>query len=285
MFFMKKKTASTEEPIVADDIHNVKPVRNPKPIKVVVVWSAFVLVIAGSLGTAGYFYHAYKSISNAAADEVANVSKSVGTIYAVPTDETPTLATVSDKQKLSNEKFFAKAENGDKVLIYTKAGQAILYRPSAGKIINVAPVNMTDQSTAPAATDQATPTVAGAETAAQPATDQAAAPVAAQAQAPAPAVAPAERAKVALYNGTTKVGLTAAFQGTVTGAFPTADVTVKESASLKNYDKTIVVDVTGKQSALAAEMAAKYGTTAAVIPAGETKPDADILIILGKDRM
>src|SRR5690606_6913224 len=54
----------------------------------------------------------------------------------------PTLATVLDKEKLQDQEFFKNAENGDKMLIYTKAQKAYLFRPSSGIIINVAPVNL-----------------------------------------------------------------------------------------------------------------------------------------------
>lgn len=50
-------------------------------------------------------------------------------------DETPTIATVSDITKLQGQPFFAKAQNGDKVYVYSNAKKAILYRPSENKII------------------------------------------------------------------------------------------------------------------------------------------------------
>jgi hypothetical protein len=78
----------------------------------------------------------------AARKEVQELAEKVGKLMVVPTNETPTLATVSDASKLKNQAFFTKAQNGDKVLIYTQAKRAILYRPSTNKIIEVAPVNL-----------------------------------------------------------------------------------------------------------------------------------------------
>lgn len=68
----------------------------------------------------------------------------VGALVDLPTGEEPTVATVSDASKLKDQAFFELAQNGDKVLIYTKAKKAYLYRPSTDKIINIAPVNIGD---------------------------------------------------------------------------------------------------------------------------------------------
>lgn len=64
----------------------------------------------------------------------------IGKLIELPADETPTIALVSDVDKLQNQAFFAKAQNGDQVLIYTKAKKVILYRPSINKLIEVAPL-------------------------------------------------------------------------------------------------------------------------------------------------
>ena len=65
----------------------------------------------------------------------------------LPQGESPTLATVTDKDKLSSEPFFRQAQNGDKVLIYTQAARAILYRPSTKKIIDVTTLAVHDPVT------------------------------------------------------------------------------------------------------------------------------------------
>lgn len=65
----------------------------------------------------------------------------VGNLMKLPAGETPTVAAVSDAAAAKQQSpFFANAANGDKVLLYVKAGEAILYRPSTNKIILVAPL-------------------------------------------------------------------------------------------------------------------------------------------------
>lgn len=66
----------------------------------------------------------------------------VGQLVDLPQGETPTIATVNDASKLKNQAFFATAKDGDKVLIYSKAGKAVLYRPSTNRIIDYSTVNL-----------------------------------------------------------------------------------------------------------------------------------------------
>lgn len=55
-------------------------------------------------------------------------------------DEAPTVAVVSDLEKLKGQLFFARAHEGDIVLMYPKAQKAVLYNPTLNKIIEVAPI-------------------------------------------------------------------------------------------------------------------------------------------------
>jgi hypothetical protein len=72
----------------------------------------------------------------------------VSQLYAVPGDEQPTVAQVQDKEKLKDQSFFSKAENGDYILIYTNNKLALLYREKEDKLINVGPVSISDQNSA-----------------------------------------------------------------------------------------------------------------------------------------
>lgn len=75
-------------------------------------------------------------------NEAEDLKKEVGNLMELPADELPTIATVVDSEKVKEQDFFKNAANGDKVLLFAKDGKAILYRPTASKIIEVAPINL-----------------------------------------------------------------------------------------------------------------------------------------------
>jgi len=108
-----------------------------------------IVVILAALGGVGYLYWLYTdakaTASNPQAAATAALQETltrVGKLMVLPNDETPTLATVTDAEKLKTQAFFAKAGNGDKVLIYTKNRLAILYDPESNKILAVGTVNI-----------------------------------------------------------------------------------------------------------------------------------------------
>ncbi len=111
------------------------------------------LLVALSLG--GYFYyklHKLEENSNTVAQkEAKDLLSQVAKIYLIPTGEEPTVATVSDPLKLRDQAFFANAQKDDKVLMFSTAGKAVLYRPSINKIIETAPFNISkkDEATPP----------------------------------------------------------------------------------------------------------------------------------------
>lgn len=217
------------------------------------------LVIA--VGAAGYFYYQSKHAAQIAdSKEIEDLTKTIGQFVELPADETPTLATVTDREKLADQTFFLKAENGDKVLIYSNSGKAILYRPSTKKIVDMTSVNINQPTPnaepAPQNTPESTPAEAGE-------------------------VSTEAKVTVALYNGGTKVGVTDAAEKQINAGLPEAQVTLKEKAIKSDYVGTVVVDISGsnqdKASALATLLGAKVGS----LPAGEATPQADIAVIIG----
>lgn len=101
-----------------------------------------VLVLVGAVGTSIYFYRkANTNPQEDAVKDLANTIKLVGKHIVLPTGESPTMATVSDPEKLKDQPFFANAKKGDKVLIYSESRKAILYNPETDRVVEVAPIN------------------------------------------------------------------------------------------------------------------------------------------------
>lgn len=110
------------------------------------------LLIIVLLGAGGFFAVGYlrsnvtisqlQQVAAKSPDAEANeLINKLSKHMALP-NEKPTIATVEDTKKLSDQTFFKNAHEGDKVLMYTKAKKAILYRSSEDKVIEVAYLNI-----------------------------------------------------------------------------------------------------------------------------------------------
>lgn len=260
-----KKTARTEEFFAkTDEIARNKKKKFAKIILIAVIFT----LVAGSLGTAGYFYHKYKKAmsGNAAKEENNFYIDEIKKFMLLPEDEEPTLATVSDREKLQNQPFFAKAENGDKVLIYTNAKKAILFRPSINKIIEVTSFTggLQEESSSPVTEEN------------PPAQEI---PLAAAESSPEAEVQKTP-ARVAVYNGASIKGLAAALAEKISAIAGTE--IIQKTNTTGNYAKTIVIDLTGENEMMAEKISETLGAEIVTLPAGEIKPEADILVIGGK---
>lgn len=257
--------------------------------KKTLVSALVVVAIVLSLGAAAYFYNEYRQATKQMTPEgeLEAVVSALSEIVELPMGETPSLATVTDKEKLTGQAFFEKAANGDKVLLYQTAERAFLYRPSTGKLINVTTLNVqngvpateepvaetpTQSAIAPAVTPSATTEgEAGESQAEQVKTETSQETVESKVS-----------STIALYNGSAKVGVTQKLEDKIVAEFPEAQVTMKEKAAKSDYVGTQVIDLSGKQSEFAGKLATFVGgTVAAALPEGETNPGTDILVIVG----
>lgn len=214
------------------------------------------MVMVGALGYGAYrFMQLSSEISrlkaspqaaqDAAKSEIKKLVEQVSKLIAVPQDEAPTVATVSDSEKLKVNPFFSDAKNGDKVLIFTGAKKAILYRPDENKIIEVGPLTI---GTASATTKE-------------------------------------DPVRFVLYNGTNVTGFTKTYETTLKELVKAATVTDRDNAAKRNYATSMLIDLTGTHRAVAADVAKTLDLEVSSLPAGETKPTgADFLIILGEDK-
>jgi hypothetical protein len=80
--------------------------------------------------------------------EVAVLLAKVGKLIVLPTNEEPTVATITDAASLKKEQqFYADAVDGNKVLVYMQAKKAIIYDEQKNLIINVGPIFVSDSAT------------------------------------------------------------------------------------------------------------------------------------------
>ena len=230
----------------------------------VIVFSLLLCLFAGA---AGYFYYKYKQATRTVdiKEEIAQLVETIGAVMELPSDETPTLATVTDREKLTDQPFIRKSENGDKVLIYTNAGRAILYRPSVGKIVDVTAINIQDDPVARTETPTEEMKTVSEESA------------------PVQEVTANEPAKVVFLNGSTKVGVTQVAEEKLLSAFPEGVVVAgKEKASKSTYQGIIIADVSGRVSTQVGEIATVLGGVISALPSEELIPgEADIVVIIG----
>lgn len=112
-------------------------------------WLLVAIVLLLAAVPSYYFYNKSKEAEKRLNDPntsnkqvIDEVVKKAGHHILLPSGEQPTLATVSDASKVKGQPFFLNAQNGDKVLVYTQARKAYLYRPGQDIIIEVAPLSI-----------------------------------------------------------------------------------------------------------------------------------------------
>ncbi len=213
----------------------------------------FIVITAavGGLGYSAYYYYAqYQNILQnpqlLSEKESEHLLTQVGKLIYLSETEKPTIYSIVDKDKLNKDQpFLAKAENGDRMIVYIQDRKAILFRPSLGKIVDVAPVNFQDE----AATGSAKSTA---------------------------------MIKVAFYNGSIEPTSGDSLSKELTTKAKNVVISENRPASRSDYASTLVVDLAGKDQVTAGQIAALLGGQVGSFPDGETKPvDANFLVITG----
>ena len=79
--------------------------------------------------------------------EIEQLEKAIGQFLLLPKDETPTLITLTQTELdlVRGQAFFVNALIGDQVLIYQNNSKAVLWRPTAKKIIEASIIDLSSQ--------------------------------------------------------------------------------------------------------------------------------------------
>lgn len=212
-----------------------------------------------------YKYDGAETVANNFAGNGAADNKNVGEIAIheidLPQNENPTIATVIDGDKFGAKHFFSKAKGGDKVLIYTQANLAILYRPATHKIVESISLIQADKNVGMNFSISAVEKVLADENSSENETSS---------------KAPKEFS-VAVYNGSKIKGLAASLADRL--ARIDGIKIVKKTNATGDFEKNLVIDLTGQNAESAKMIAQAINGEVAQLPAGEAVPKADILVI------
>jgi len=137
-------------------------------------------------------------------EEERSLVAQIGKIIDLPEDEEPTVATVTDPGQLSNQQFFNKAIEGDKLIVYENSGKAILYRPSENRVVEVGSINKNEQQEV-VNLDVGSPV------------------------------------RFVILNGTGIAGLTSKMEDSLKQIIPEAEVVSKSNAARSSYKETLLV--------------------------------------------
>lgn len=258
------------------EIPRLKPVTDHTMHKIesyILKYNLIPTLIVGCLAgllLAGYLFYQFSRpyLFNSAAtktvlnkEEMKNLVEEIGKIAKLPQREDPSVATVTDINKLKDQPVFADSKNGDRVLLYTNAQKVVIYDPISRKIVNIAPLTAGARAVSNTIVPSSVPTAT-------------------------PAASVQNQAKIVLRNGTSVTGLASKIETDIKKVFPKANIVSKDNALKENYEKTIVVILNDSANDAAINLAKALNGSIAALPQGESRPgEADILVIIGKDKI
>jgi len=206
-----------------------------------------------------YFFYQYQKTKRLlqnpvelAQEQAKPIIAKINKLILLPKGELPTLATVTDRNKLISQPFFAQVEDGDKLLIYPNAKKAILYRPSINKIIEVGPINSISNITSTSAELQKDPSTIITK-----------------------------NKTVALYNNTDVADLSSITEKELIKAIPDLKV-IQSGKTINQYKENLVIDLKGNSQAMVEQIAQIVSAKVSTLPVGEPVPEADFIVILGQ---
>ena len=190
------------------------------PLKKLILILIGILILVVII-TGGFFFYQYQQKQNllknpkiASVNEANALVVKIGKLIKLP-NETPSVATISDIEKLKDQSLFKNAQNGDKVLIFSQSKKAIVYRPSENVLIEVGNLVINPNRSSSSGQLQSTDEKGS------------------------------EIVKVSFYNGTKTAGLAKTEAKNIETKFSNIEIVDTKNAA-SDYQKTVVIDLSGK---------------------------------------
>lgn len=201
--------------------------------------------------------------------EIKNLLNKVSEHILLPEGEEPTIATIVDAEKLSQEQaFYSGVQDGDKVLIYMNAQKAIIYREGDDKLINVGPIYTNQNANAEGEV------VEDAEGEITEEMEEESDEVIEQSEEP---------LTIEIRNGSRTAGVAGTMRSKLS-EYEEFEVIDIGDAKVKNYEDLYIIDLSeGNKEAQLSLISTELGADPIKeIPAGEEESEAEILIIIGE---
>lgn len=184
-------------------------------------------------------------------DEAKELIDKVSALTDLPVGEEPTVASITDVEKLKGQNFFVNAQNGDKIIIYPLSKRAVLYRPSTNKVIEAGSVAIGNAGLG----------VSGADGGGL-------------------SDGESQVIRLSVINGRNE-DVTASVVAGLEGVMDFEVVERKNANSI--YERTLVVDLSGGLGEEVGRIASAIGGEVSALPEGETAADVDVVIVVGED--
>jgi hypothetical protein len=248
---------------------------NNRTIIIIILVAVAVVTTLIGLGTGYYFYTKYQKTQALYRDPnflsqqgSKTLVENVGKLIQLPTNEEPTIATVTDLSKLSTQPFFIHAKVGDRVLLYPKNQKAILYDPVENIIVEVGPLILptptATASSSAALTLSGTPAVETGGTVT-----------------PSPTLL-----RITILNGTKVATASESVNQLILSQPALYKLVRKGNAVNRDYATTVVIDLAGTKPIETAKVTKLVGGEISALPSAENKPaGTDILVIVGNDKL
>lgn len=116
-----------------------------KPLLLLLAVGLIVFLTVGYINTK-HELDKTKHPEQTAKTEAKDLVRKLSSYLQLPSNETPTVATVKDRNQLADQSLKDAVKNGDKILVYAKAQVIAIYRPSTNKIVLFQPLHLTSRA-------------------------------------------------------------------------------------------------------------------------------------------
>src|SRR3989338_844061 len=238
----------------------------------------FLMIILSLLFGSAFFYSKYKNTS--ADTSWTHIKKSLSKVIELP-DEDPRIIILLDMLRVQGKAFYKDAKLNDMLIVYPESKKVLLYRPSTKKIINFATTALNENKLALNSITKETTNLSDNKDRINNLS-----PTPTKPYSPTPTKGQStsnETLQISIYNGTQTPSLTKIAEKEIRDKTSLNIEIVMRDNTKDDYTKNLIIDLNGKNEQVIDQLSQLLNADISKMPDEETKPEGDILIILGTE--